>query len=95
VIRGLDARLRLRYGRVPWNAAFFPGGGQRPRDVDGRSRRVGRRARRRAAAPWGGPGISDRVISYSRLNETRDIMGKVTRKRYGAELKAKVALEAI
>ena len=43
----------------------------------------------------GGPGISDRVISYSRLRERRDVMGKVTRKRYGAEFKAKVALEAI
>ena len=42
-----------------------------------------------------GPGISDRVISYSCLSERRDVMGKVTRKRYGAEFKAKVALDAI
>jgi transposase len=35
------------------------------------------------------------VISYSRLDERRDEVGKVTRKRYGAEFKAKVALEAI
>jgi transposase len=39
--------------------------------------------------------ISDRVISYSRLIERRDNMGKVTRKRYGSDFKAKVALEAI
>ena len=45
--------------------------------------------------PRGGPRILDRVISYSRLNERRDVMGKVTRKRYGAEFKAKVALEAV
>ena len=39
----------------------------------------------------------DRVISWSRLSEKRDEMGKVTRKRYGAEFKAKakVALGAI
>jgi len=43
----------------------------------------------------GGPGISDRVISWSRLSERRDEMGKVTRKRYGSEFKAKVALDAI
>ena len=43
----------------------------------------------------GGPGISDRVISWSCLSERRDEMGKVTRKRYGAEFKAKVALDAI
>ena len=43
----------------------------------------------------GGLGNSDRVLSYSRLIERRDFMGKVTRKRYGADFKAKVALEAI
>jgi transposase len=43
----------------------------------------------------GGPGVSDRVISYSRLNERQDVTGKVTRKCYGVESKAKVALEAI
>ena|SRR5271163_3488155 len=43
----------------------------------------------------GGPGNSDRLISYSRLDERRDAMGKVTRKRYGADFKAKVALDAI
>ena len=35
------------------------------------------------------------MISYSRLHERRDTMGKVTRKRYGADFKAKVALDAI
>ena len=35
------------------------------------------------------------MISYSRLHERRDKMGKVTRKRYGADFKAKVALDAI
>jgi transposase len=35
------------------------------------------------------------MISYSRLSERRDVIGKVTRKRYAAEFKAKVALEAI
>jgi hypothetical protein len=40
-----------------------------------------------------GHDLSDRVISYSRLIERRDNM--VTRKRYGADFKAKVALEAI
>ena len=43
----------------------------------------------------GGPGNLDSVLSYSRLIERRDCMGKVTRKRYGADFKAKVALEAI
>ena len=33
--------------------------------------------------------------SYSRLIERRDFMGKVIRKRHGADFKAKVALEAI
>ena len=47
------------------------------------------------AAIRGGPGNSDRVISYPRLHERRDAMGKVTRKRYGADFKAKVALDAI
>ena len=35
------------------------------------------------------------MISWSCLSESRDEMGKVTRKRHGAEFKAKVALEAI
>jgi len=35
------------------------------------------------------------VISWSRLSERRDEIGKVTRKRYGSEFKAKVALDAI
>jgi transposase-like protein len=35
------------------------------------------------------------VISDSRLSERRDIISKVIRKRYGAEFKAKVALEGI
>ena len=35
------------------------------------------------------------MISYFRLSERPDVTGKVTRKRYGAEFKAKVALEAI
>ena len=48
-----------------------------------------------AANGRGGPGNSDRVLSYSRLVERRGIMGKVSRKRYGADFKAKVALEAI
>ncbi len=35
------------------------------------------------------------MISWSRLSERRDEIGKVTRKRYGSEFKAKVALDAI
>jgi transposase len=35
------------------------------------------------------------VLSYSRLIERRDFTGKVIRKRYGPDFKAKVALEAI
>ena len=35
------------------------------------------------------------MISYPRLDERRDTIGKVTRKRYGADFKAKVALDAI
>lgn len=35
------------------------------------------------------------MVSYSRQDERRDAMGKVARQRYGADFKAKVALEAI
>ena len=35
------------------------------------------------------------MIGYPRLHERRDTIGKVTRKRYGADFKAKVALDAI
>ena len=56
---------------------------------------VSEKRTKRASASRGGPGNSDRVISYSCLHERRDVMGKVTRKRYGADFKAKVALDAI